>query len=37
MHVKKGDKVAVLSGKDRGKQGTILEAFLIKNVFLLKV
>ncbi len=27
MHVKKGDKVAVLSGKDRGKQGTILEAF----------
>lgn len=27
MHVKKGDKVKVLSGKDRGKQGTILEAF----------
>src|SRR5699024_1584231 len=26
MHVKKGDKVKVLSGKDRGKQGTILEA-----------
>src|SRR5699024_6292179 len=26
MHVKKGDKVKVLYGKDRGKQGTILEA-----------
>lgn len=27
MHVKKGDKVKVLSGKDRGKEGTVLEAF----------
>jgi large subunit ribosomal protein L24 len=27
MHVKKGDKVKVLSGKDKGKQGTILEAY----------
>src|SRR5690625_1556877 len=27
MHVKKGDTVKVLSGKDRGKQGVILEAF----------
>ncbi|GAB4074352.1 50S ribosomal protein L24 [Barrientosiimonas marina] len=27
MHVKKGDKVKVMSGKDRGKEGTILEAF----------
>ncbi|MFA1821665.1 50S ribosomal protein L24 [Virgibacillus oceani] len=27
MHVKKGDKVKVISGKDRGKEGTILEAF----------
>src|SRR5699024_4266882 len=27
MHVKKGDKVSVISGKDRGKQGTILEAY----------
>ncbi|CAH0347522.1 50S ribosomal protein L24 [Bacillus sp. CECT 9360] len=27
MHVKKGDKVVVISGKDKGKQGTILEAF----------
>jgi len=27
MHVRKGDKVKVLSGKDRGKEGVILEAF----------
>ncbi|KGX90378.1 50S ribosomal protein L24 [Pontibacillus halophilus JSM 076056 = DSM 19796] len=27
MHVKKGDKVMVITGKDKGKQGTILEAF----------
>ncbi|WP_174615408.1 50S ribosomal protein L24 [Virgibacillus ihumii] len=27
MHVKKGDKVKVISGKDRGKDGTILEAY----------
>lgn len=27
MHVKKGDKVMVISGKDKGKQGIILEAF----------
>lgn len=27
MHVKKGDKVTVISGKDRGKEGTILEAY----------
>lgn len=26
MHVKKGDKVQVISGKDKGKQGTILQA-----------
>src|SRR5699024_734961 len=26
MHVKKGDKVTVLSGKDKGKQGTMLQA-----------
>ncbi len=25
MHVKKGDKVVILAGRDRGKQGTILE------------
>ncbi len=27
MHVKKGDKVKVISGKDKGKTGTILAAF----------
>lgn len=26
LHVKKGDTVLVLAGKDRGKRGTILEA-----------
>jgi large subunit ribosomal protein L24 len=26
MHVKKGDKVQVISGKDKGKQGTVLQA-----------
>lgn len=26
MHVKKGDKVVVLSGKDKGKEGKILSA-----------
>ncbi|MFC0525723.1 50S ribosomal protein L24 [Pontibacillus salicampi] len=27
MHVKKGDKVMVITGKDKGTQGTILEAY----------
>ncbi|MFS0865278.1 50S ribosomal protein L24 [Fredinandcohnia sp. 179-A 10B2 NHS] len=27
MHVKKGDKVQVISGKDKGKTGVILESF----------
>ena len=27
MHVKKGDKVQVISGKDKGKQGIILKAY----------
>ena len=27
MHVKKGDKVKVITGKDRGKTGTILEVY----------
>ncbi|MFT4415731.1 50S ribosomal protein L24 [Fredinandcohnia humi] len=31
MHVKKGDKVQVISGKDKGKQGVILESFPKKN------
>lgn len=37
MHVKKGDKVKVITGKDKGKEGVILAAFLNKTVFLLKV
>ncbi|HET7522242.1 MAG TPA: 50S ribosomal protein L24 [Bacillales bacterium] len=31
MHVKKGDKVQVISGKDKGKQGVILYALPKKN------
>ena len=27
LHVKKGDKVRVLAGKDRGKEGVILRSF----------
>jgi large subunit ribosomal protein L24 len=27
MHVKQGDKVMVISGKDKGKQGVILAAY----------
>ncbi|MBM7606485.1 50S ribosomal protein L24 [Metabacillus litoralis] len=27
MHVKKGDKVMVISGKDKGKQGVILASY----------
>jgi len=27
MHVKKGDKVRVISGKDKGKTGVIVRAF----------
>src|SRR5699024_397690 len=27
MHVKKGDTVKVIAGKDKGKQGVILQAF----------
>ncbi|KUP04631.1 50S ribosomal protein L24 [Bacillus coahuilensis m2-6] len=27
MHVKKGDKVMVITGKDKGKTGTILAAY----------
>ena len=27
MHVKKGDKVMVITGKDKGKQGVILVAY----------
>ncbi|MFZ4454402.1 50S ribosomal protein L24 [Salibacterium aidingense] len=27
LHVKKGDKVKVITGKDKGKEGVILQAF----------
>jgi large subunit ribosomal protein L24 len=30
LHVKKGDKVVVLTGRDKGKQGTVLEVFPAK-------
>ncbi len=31
MHVKKGDKVKVITGKDKGKEGVILRVFPKKN------
>ncbi|MFD2830845.1 50S ribosomal protein L24 [Corticicoccus populi] len=31
MHVRTGDKVVVISGKDKGKQGTILKAIPSKD------
>jgi large subunit ribosomal protein L24 len=31
MHVKKGDKVQVISGKDKGKQGVVLASYPKKN------
>lgn len=36
MHVKKGDKVQVISGKDKGKQGVVLAAFPKKNRVLIE-
>lgn len=30
LHVKKGDKVAVIAGKDKGKKGKVLLAFPVK-------
>jgi large subunit ribosomal protein L24 len=32
MHVKKGDKVIVLAGKDKGASGTIVRALPKKNL-----
>jgi large subunit ribosomal protein L24 len=43
MHVKKGDKVTVLTGKDKGKSGTIIKAMpkesrvVVEGVHLAKV
>jgi len=31
MHVKKGDNVIVLTGRDKGKKGKVLQAFPKKN------
>ncbi|MBP3038155.1 50S ribosomal protein L24 [Bacillaceae bacterium Marseille-Q3522] len=31
MHVKKGDKVKVISGKDKGKEGVVLVAYPKQN------
>lgn len=36
MHVKKGDKVKVLSGKDKGKEGVILQAYPKKDRILVE-
>ncbi|SDC51471.1 LSU ribosomal protein L24P [Pelagirhabdus alkalitolerans] len=36
MHVKKGDKVKILSGKDKGKEGVILQAFPKKDRILVE-
>ncbi len=36
MHVKKGDKVMVISGKDKGKQGVILDVLPKKNRVLIE-
>jgi|SRR5699024_4753064 len=36
MHVKKGDKVSVLTGKDRGKHGAVLEVFPKKDQVLVE-
>ncbi len=36
MHVKKGDNVIVLAGKDRGKSGKILRALPKKNQVLVE-
>ncbi len=32
MHVKKGDKVKVLTGKDKGATGAVVKAFPKKNM-----
>jgi large subunit ribosomal protein L24 len=36
MHVKKGDTVQIISGKDKGKIGEILEAIPAKSTVLVK-
>lgn len=36
MHVKKGDKVTVISGKDKGKSGVILRALPKENTVIVE-
>ena len=36
LHVRKGDRVSILSGKDRGKKGKILRTFPSKNQVLVE-
>lgn len=36
MHVKKGDKVKVITGKDKGKSGKVLAAFPKKDCVLIE-
>lgn len=36
MHVKKGDKVIVLSGKNKGAEGTIIRAFPKKDMIIVE-
>lgn len=37
LQIKKGDTVVVISGKDKGKQGTVIATEPKKNAYLLKV
>jgi large subunit ribosomal protein L24 len=36
MHVKKGDKVIVMTGKNKGVQGTVLRAFPKKEMVIIE-
>lgn len=36
MHVKKGDKVIVIAGKDKGASGTVAYSFPKKNLVLIE-
>jgi len=36
MHVKKGDKIKVIAGKDKGASGTVVRAFPKKNTVLIE-
>lgn len=31
MHIKKGDQVKIIKGKDRGKSGAVLQVFTLEN------